>query len=58
MKLEFFTVASQIYLIPTIKITHDRLLNGYHEVQLIWLKWGFSFMFNRNDRTNDHPMWI
>ena len=46
MKLEVFSVASQIYLVPTIKITHDRWLNGWHEVQFIWLKWGVSFMFN------------
>lgn len=46
MKLEFFNVAYQVYLIPTIKITHDQDLNGWYEVQLIWLKWGLSLMFN------------
>ena len=56
MKLEFFNSWSQIYLIPTVKITHDRLLNGFHEVQLIWLKWGVSLMFN--EKGNNDKSWF
>jgi len=56
MKLEFFNIWSQIYLIPTVKITHDRLLNGFHEVQLIWLKWGVSLMFN--EKGNNDKSWF
>lgn len=40
MNLTIFTVGYQIYLIPTIKITHNEILNGNRGIELIWLKWG------------------
>lgn len=43
--MEFFGVAYQFYLIPTIKITHDKLLNGCYEFQLIWFNRGISFNY-------------
>ena len=39
-RIVFFFVGYQIYLIPTIKVTHDPLLYGHRGVELIWLKWG------------------
>jgi len=35
-----FTVGYQLYAIPTIKITHSKILNGSYAVGFIWLKWG------------------
>jgi hypothetical protein len=31
----------QFYVIPTIKITYDRFLNGDYEVIFCFLKWEF-----------------
>lgn len=45
MKIEVFTVVDQIYVIPTLKITYTRLLNGDLEIQLIWLTKGISIGF-------------
>ena len=42
MKIEFFTVAYQMYLIPTIKITHSKVLYGHRDIEFIWLKWGIE----------------
>jgi hypothetical protein len=46
MQIEPHRIAYQIYLLPTIKITHDKMLNGAHEVILIWWNFGLSFRFN------------
>ena len=39
MKMETFTVMSQIYVLPYIKITHSKILNGDYELIIGWLKW-------------------
>lgn len=39
MKISLDTVMSQIYVLPYIKITHDRWLNGDYEFIIGWLKW-------------------
>lgn len=39
---ETYTVAYQRYLLPTIKVTSDRMLYGYWTFDLIWWKWGAS----------------
>jgi hypothetical protein len=45
MKIEPHRIGYQIYLIPTIKITHDRMLNGAYEVIFIWFNFGLSLRF-------------
>ena len=40
-----FEVSYQVYLIPTIKFTHDKLLHGYKSIEFIWLKWGIEISF-------------
>ena len=42
MKLELFEVYGQIYILPFIKITHTRDLNGDLELIIGWLKWGLT----------------
>jgi hypothetical protein len=39
MRISLNTVMSQIYLLPYVKITHDRWLNGDYELIIGWLKW-------------------
>jgi len=39
MKINLDTVDSQIYVIPYIKITYSRILNGDYELIIGWLKW-------------------
>ena len=39
MKMETFTVMGQIYVLPYIKITHSKILNGDYELIIGWLKW-------------------
>jgi hypothetical protein len=42
MKIEIIKIAYQIYLLPTIKWTHDPMLYGYRGIEFIWLKWGIE----------------
>lgn len=37
MKIEIHYICSQVYLIPFIKITHDRFLNGNYEIIFGWI---------------------
>ena len=43
MKLSWFQVYGQVYLVPYIKLTHTRELNGDLEVIIGWLKWEVVF---------------
>jgi len=45
MEFEVFEVSSQVYIIPTFKITYDKWLHGKRDVQFIWLKWGIALLF-------------
>lgn len=45
MKTEIYSISDQMYLIPSIKITYSRFLNGYYTIDLLWVKWGFSLMW-------------
>ena len=45
MKVEAYTQCSQFLIIPTIKITYDKSLNGYYEIILAWGGWGITLMF-------------
>jgi len=37
MKIGIDVVMSQIYVLPYIKITHDKWLNGRYEIIIGWL---------------------
>ena len=39
MKVIYSETEDQIYLLPYIKITHNRILNGHLELIIGWLKW-------------------
>ena len=42
IEISTFKVAYQLYVIPTIKVTHNKWLNGSVGIELIWLKWGID----------------
>ena len=42
---EFYTITSQFYVIPTIKVTYDKTLYGYYTLDLVWLKGGLSLIW-------------
>ena len=52
MKVQLFRVSAQAYLLPTAKITYDKWLNGYYELQFIWFNRGVSFMLGKEDEYN------
>lgn len=39
MKFNIYSVWGQVYFLPYIKMTHNRLLNGNIELIIGWLKW-------------------
>lgn len=45
MKIELYSVVDQTCLIPTIKTTYSRTLNGHYTIDLVWLKWGITLMW-------------
>lgn len=45
MKIEFMTVWGQLYVLPTIKLTHDKNLYGYPNIEIWWLKWGIEIAY-------------
>ena len=45
MEIELYLVGNQIYLIPAVKITYSKSLNGYYTIDLLWFKWGLSLMW-------------
>ena len=45
IKITKFQITYQVYLIPTIKFTYDKTLNGYNSLEFIWWKWGIELSF-------------
>lgn len=45
MKLEFAKIVDQIYVLPYIKLTYTRNLNGNYEFIIGWLNWQISIIF-------------
>jgi hypothetical protein len=43
MKIRMYSIWDQIYILPFIKLTHDRMLNGDLELIIGWLKWEIIF---------------
>ena len=39
MTIRVFSILSQLYITPYIKVTHDRDLDGCLEFIIGWLKW-------------------
>ena len=45
MKITIFKQVGQFYIIPTIKITYSRMLNGNLEIMVCWLVGGIGVEF-------------
>ncbi len=43
--ISIITIESQLFVIPTLRITHSTYLNGNRSIELIWLKWGIELTF-------------
>ena len=39
MKICICGVVAQVYLLPYVKVTHSKWLNGSYELIIGWLKW-------------------
>jgi len=46
-RIQSFQVAYQFYVIPTIKVTYDKWLHGYRDIQFIWGRWGVEIRIGR-----------
>lgn len=53
MRIEFMTQWHQIYLLPTIRITHDKFLYGFYNIEFWWLKWGFEIILSKSETVED-----
>lgn len=53
MKIATMTQWHQIYLIPTIRITHDKFLYGFYNIEFWWLKWGVEIIFGNDETIKD-----
>jgi hypothetical protein len=43
MKISKVEIVDQFYILPTIKVTYSRLLNGDLELIISWGKWEIVF---------------
>jgi hypothetical protein len=47
MKIEISKVISQVYVLPFVKITYDRFLNGNYELILGWLNYAIVISWEK-----------
>ena len=50
MKISKHTIFGQFHVLPFIKITYDRTLNGEYELIIGWVSVGISFAFKPKQR--------
>jgi len=44
--MKIYKIESQVYLLPYIKVTHDRILNGRYELIVGWLNIEIVIMYH------------
>jgi hypothetical protein len=37
----------QFYFLPTVKVTYDKRLFGFYNIEFIWGKWGVEITFSK-----------
>lgn len=42
MKISFNKILYQLYLLPTVVVTYDRMLTGNYRLGIWWLEWGLE----------------
>ena len=50
MKIGKHTIFGQFHVLPFIKITYDKTLNGEYELIIGWINIGISFAFKPKQR--------
>ena len=50
MKISKHTIFGQFHVLPFIKITYDKTLNGEYELIIGWINIGISFAFKPKER--------
>lgn len=50
MKIETYKIAYQFHIIPFVKVTYDKVLNGYYELIIGWFNIGLSISYKPKQR--------
>lgn len=50
MKISIHKIDSQLYLLPFVKITYDKVLNGHYELIIGWFNIGLSLSYKPKQR--------
>jgi hypothetical protein len=50
MKISIHKIDSQLYLLPFVKVTYDKVLNGSYELIIGWLNIGLSISYKPKQR--------
>jgi len=50
MKIRTFKISYQVYLLPFVKITYDKILNGDYELIIGWFNIGLSLSYKPKQR--------
>ena len=45
MRIERYEQIYQFYIIPVIIYTYDKHLFGWYSIDIVWGKWGLSFIW-------------
>ena len=53
MKKSRYSIVGQFYVLPFIKITYDRTLNGEYEFIVGWMSVGISLSFKPNQNKDE-----
>ena len=50
MKISIHKIDSQLYLLPFVKVTYDKVLNGSYEFVIGWFNIGISISYKPKQR--------
>jgi len=50
MKISIHKIDSQLYLLPFVKVTYDKVLNGSYELIIGWFNIGLSLFYKPKQR--------
>jgi hypothetical protein len=49
INFQFTSIWYQFYILPTIKITYNKMLFGFYNIEFWWGQWGFEIIFSKKD---------
>jgi len=50
MKISTYKIAYQFHILPFVKVTYDKVLNGDYELMIGWFNIGVSFSYTPKQR--------